>query len=787
MGRRGSRGRGSFRGKSRGTRGTRGRGNHSNGTRSGYGNKRANETTGYAAESLKKPRFEENNKPVIQPLIESSSDSEEEVKPYAKLLSMFTSSRKTNAIVSSESEEESDDEASGEEGEAEEDCEEEDGEVASEEDGDEESQEEASVTLDELDSQDLAEEVEEEEEEVDSLDENGEFDEEDESEEELVTGRTDTFNLHFERGLSDELLENLSSPKPYKTSVLQWKNLGKLSVHLPAVETIDKKEEKKSILGETEDFASPGSWPELKFGIPLKDYGVKEQLCENLVKDSLSRDLTAEKLLTPLQHELFTLAHDYKDVYYPETNYTNCDEVRTAYCLHTLNHVLKSRDRILSHNMKLKSLKESGKDSQEEFRDQGLVRPRVLIVTPIKSSALRIIEIMASILLPAKGQVINKKKFYDEFGEEKDEDAEDGKPSSSKETNKIRRKPEDYEAVFSGNSDDSFRMGIAVAKRTLKLYAGFYVADILVASPLGLKTLIDENSDFLCSIEVLVLDQTDILYMQNWDHVLQLFQHLHLQPREQHGTDLSRVRLWALNDLSAHYRQNLIFSAVPLPEAAALFTRRGTNFAGKVRVENAVSLTSASVHRVIVQLPQTFHRFQSTLAKNVSEDRFQFFIKKILPQYLESMMTNTLIFVPSYYDYVRLREHFHKHDINFGQACEYTPDGKLAQVRERFFLAKKRMLLYTERLHFYRRLNIKGIQHIIFYQLPTYPHFYSELSNLLQESYQNKKYRGDSSQTCTILFSAYDAHRLSGVVGSERASQMLISDSSVHLLVSGED
>ena len=146
-----------------------------------------------------------------------------------------------------------------------------------------------------------------------------------------------------------------------------------------------------------------------------------------------------------------------------------------------------------------------------------------------------------------------------------------------------------------------------------------------------------------------------------------MFQHLHLQPREQHGTDLSRVRLWALNDLSAHYRQNLIFSAVPLPEAAALFTRRGTNFAGKVRVENAVSLTSASVHRVIVQLPQTFHRFQSTLAKNVSEDRFQFFIKKILPQYLESMMTNTLIFVPSYYDYVRLREHFHKHDINFGQ------------------------------------------------------------------------------------------------------------------------
>lgn len=66
------------------------------------------------------------------------------------------------------------------------------------------------------------------------------------------------------------------------------------------------------------------------------------------------------------------------------------------------------------------------------------------------------------------------------------------------------------------------------------------------------------------------------------------------------------------------------------------------------------------------------------------------------------------------------------------QACEYTPDGQIAQVRERFFLAKKRLLLYTERLHFYRRFNVKGIQHIIFYQLPTYPHFYAEMSNLLQ-------------------------------------------------------
>lgn len=40
------------------------------------------------------------------------------------------------------------------------------------------------------------------------------------------------------------------------------------------------------------------------------------------------------------------------------------------------------------------------------------------------------------------------------------------------------------------------------------------MSDILIASPLGLRTLLADEFDFLCSIEVLIMDQTDILYMQ---------------------------------------------------------------------------------------------------------------------------------------------------------------------------------------------------------------------------------------------------------------------------------
>lgn len=52
-------------------------------------------------------------------------------------------------------------------------------------------------------------------------------------------------------------------------------------------------------------------------------------------------------------------------------------ETRRAYCLHALNHVLKANSRVLTHNA---TLKEGKGKSEDEFRDQGLTRPKVIII-----------------------------------------------------------------------------------------------------------------------------------------------------------------------------------------------------------------------------------------------------------------------------------------------------------------------------------------------------------------------------------------------------------------------
>ena len=42
-----------------------------------------------------------------------------------------------------------------------------------------------------------------------------------------------------------------------------------------------------------------------------------------------------------------------------------------------------------------------------------------------------------------------------------------------------------------------------------------------------------------------------------------------------------------------------------------------------------------------------------------------------------------------------------------------------------------------------------------------------------------------SSWTCTALYSRYDAHKLAAISGAQRAGQMLHSNKTVHLFVTG--
>lgn len=110
-----------------------------------------------------------------------------------------------------------------------------------------------------------------------------------------------------------------------------------------------------------------------------------------------------------------------------------------------------------------------------ECRDQGFTRPKVLILLPFRNTAVDLVD--SFIKLSATEQQENKNRFYEQYNLREEEDLD-------------LTKPTDFLQNFQGNIDDHFRLGIKFAKKSMKLYADFYNADIIISSPLGLRTLI---------------------------------------------------------------------------------------------------------------------------------------------------------------------------------------------------------------------------------------------------------------------------------------------------------
>ena len=84
-------------------------------------------------------------------------------------------------------------------------------------------------------------------------------------------------------------------------------------------------------------------------------------------------------------------------------------------------------------------------------------------------------------------------------------------------------------------------------------------------------------------------------------------------------------------------------------------------------------------------------------------------------------------------------------------------------------------------MYFHFRPRIRGVHHVIFYELPLYSHFFSEVCNMMYDAKCKKSSKNDV--TGTVLYSKYDAQRLAGVVGTDRATLMINSSKSIHMFV----
>ncbi|KAG8770445.1 rRNA-binding ribosome biosynthesis protein utp25 [Ceratobasidium sp. 428] len=444
------------------------------------------------------------------------------------------------------------------------------------------------------------------------------------------------------------------------------------------------------------------------------------------------------------------LLSSYRDVMLPYvgTLPKEHDNARRNVCDHIVKHLQRHRKQIMSNNARLlahskaaAAATEAAKsnpsgpkpvisDPPADVRDQGFTRPTVLVLVPFRNSALALVDTLIAALHDSRSgsstgdspKTENYSRLQSEYGlphgiEDKLLSAEPG------------TYPPDHVQNFAGNTDDAFRLGMRLSNKGKgwRLFSGFLGSDVIIASPLGLRMGIEREGppDFLSSLELVLIDQLSCLTMQNWTHLTHILELCNVLPKEAHGADFARVREWCLDGHSAYLRQTIMLSAFETPQIRALFnnTKLLKNVAGRVR--QARQYGAALIPEGIVV---NWAKLECEEASREADARFEYFKTKLMPNILSTSRAQTLIFVPSYFDYLRVYNHLlATAPSSVTGISEYSTNQDISRARQAFFKGTKPILVMTERFHFFRRYKLRAIKHLTFYAPPDHAQFFTEL------------------------------------------------------------
>jgi len=347
--------------------------------------------------------------------------------------------------------------------------------------------------------------------------------------------------------------------------------------------------------------------------------------------------------------------------------------------------------------------------------------------------------------------------------------------------------------------DDNFRLGIRFQKKGFHLFADYNSADIVICSPLGIRSLEEKKAEvgaeagfgFLSSAEILVIDKPNIFKMQNYLHLDYCLELMNRMPRHNETvSDFNTLRPYYSENLSRFYRQTIVYTDFFFPELNITLDTHALNFAGAIK--NKVTygcifedFKSSPLYKI------EFLRMEITDPSLEFDNHFNFFVNQIWTplQRTTGIKDRTIVFVSTYPEFVRLKKHFKQGNNPGGFICEYTDKQEMQKIVHKFNTGELKFLLLTEKAHYFSICTGKKFLHAIFYSLPQnagiFKYYVENLksfiegggalnpSNTLKDELEGKKKAQVGRPTIQALYSMMNSFELERICGSTSAKDML--------------
>jgi U3 small nucleolar RNA-associated protein 25 len=228
------------------------------------------------------------------------------------------------------------------------------------------------------------------------------------------------------------------------------------------------------------------------------------------------------------------------------------------------------------------------------------------------------------------------------------------------------------------------------------------------------------------------------------------------------------------------FRQTVVFSAYKKAEVTTL-VRRLNNHSGRVRI-TALPAKYGTMLDVTVSMRQRFLRIDGVATPDESPNRrFAFFTVNVLPEIRVAAESQALIVIPSYFDFVRVRNMLVELEADdptfrFASMSEYSKASDVARARTNLFTGRIKLVIMTERFHYYWRNRIRGANTIVWYGLPENAQIYPEIVNFTAEAAE----RGRPVQSIA-MYDVFDSFALERIVGESRSKKLTSPARSVYL------